>query len=218
VVTIEDPVEYQIEMINQVQVQEIAGLTFASTLRTVLRQDPDIVMVGEIRDGETANTAVQAALTGHLVLSTLHTNDAVGAVTRLVNMGVEPYLISSSLVGVVAQRLLRKLCHSCRAKVTLNPALRKTLKLPVKSEATLYRAVGCEECFHRGYRGRTGVFEVFKVDDTLREMISASASEEKMRKHLAAAGMSTLYAEGLHQAREGVTSLEEAMRIAVAGE
>ena len=215
-VTIEDPVEYQVEMINQVQVHEAAGLTFASTLRTVLRQDPDIVMVGEIRDGETANTAVQAALTGHLVLSTLHTNDAVGAVTRLVNMGVEPFLISSSLVGVVAQRLLRKLCHGCRKRVKMNPGLRKKLGLTAKARATVYRSVGCDECFHRGYRGRTGIFEVFKVDETFREMISASASEEAMRKYLVKSGMSTLYDEGILRAREGVTSVEEALRLAVA--
>ncbi len=204
--TIEDPVEYRLEGVNQVQIKPGIGLTFAAGLRAFMRQDPDIIMVGEIRDLETAEICLRAALTGHLVLSTLHTNDAASAVTRLIDIGLAPYLISSTISMVVAQRLLRRLCDRCKDAYEPVHEVRATLHIP---EELLYRPKGCEHCGNTGYRGRLGVFEVLTFDRELREAIAKGASAHVLKDAAAAQGMSTLWAEGLKKVRAGLTSLEE---------
>ncbi len=210
ILTIEDPVEYQIEGIGQTQVNTKVELTFARGLRAILRQDPDVVMVGEIRDVETARIAVQASLTGHLVLSTLHTNSATGAVTRLADMGVEPFLLSSSLVGLMAQRLVRALCSSCRRAVTASDVECAALGLP--SSSTIYHAAGCEECGKTGYRGRLAIYEIIPVDETLRAMIhrcdSEHALEEYARKHSPG-----IRSDGRDKVLQGLTTMEEVLRV-----
>lgn len=210
VITVEDPVEYQLELINQVQVNTDAGMTFAGALRSILRQDPDVIMVGEIRDRETAETAIQAALTGHLVLSTLHTNDAASAITRLVDMGVEPFKISAALVGVVAQRLVRNVCTHCQETHYPPSALLASLGHEPKREDRFVRGRGCSECFD-GYRGRSGVYELMPCDGNLRELISDSVSLSKLRQ--ARQGPSLL-TEGMRLAAAGVTTIDEVTRIA----
>lgn len=209
IMTVEDPVEYHIEGISQTQVNSKANMTFAKGLRAILRQDPDIVMIGEIRDVETAEIAVQASLTGHLVLSTLHTNTAVGAITRLRDMGVEPFLLSSSLVGVLAQRLVRGLCPHCKearaADTTECAALGVT-------EATIYQPVGCEHCQHIGYQGRMGLYEMVVVDDAVRQMIHGNASEPEIEQHVRTYSQS-LQQSGLEKVLSGETSLEEVLRV-----
>ena len=210
IITIEEPVEYMIQGVNQIQVRPKIGLTFATGLRHILRQDPDIIMVGEIRDPETASIAVHAALTGHLLFSTLHTNDSASAVTRLTDMGVENYLVSSTLVAVVAQRLVRRLCRNCREVDEVPKSLREKLSL---KDATLYRGSGCSECSGTGYRGRIGVFELLEIDDDLRQLILKNASSTRI-KHLAIEkGMRTLQEDALQKAISGITSLEEVMRV-----
>ena len=212
IVTVEDPVEYKLgENIVQVQVQEKAGLTFASALRSILRQDPDVVLVGEIRDHETAQIAVQASLTGHLVLSTLHTNDAANAVTRLVDMGIEPYKLASALRGVVAQRLMRRLCMACRTQMTssLGPKLRRH----VPEGVTLYQAVGCPECAMTGYRGRFSIVEVMAVTPEIERLIGAGATADKLADSARAAGMRALWESGLRHVLAGETSTEELLRV-----
>ncbi len=212
IMTVEDPIEYYIDGIGQTQVNSKVDMTFARGLRAILRQDPDVVMVGEARDLETAEIAVQASLTGHLVLSTLHTNTAIGAVTRLRDMGVEPFLLSSSLLGVVAQRLVRILCDNCKQPSSPNDAERAVLKLAPGESAVIHRAVGCEECSGTGYRGRTGIYEVVEVDDTLRGMIHEGASEHEM-EHYARTQTPGIREDGLRKVREGATTLEEVVRV-----
>jgi type IV pilus assembly protein PilB len=215
IVTIEDPIEYQIPGVNQTQVNEKVRLTFASALRAILRQDPDVILVGEIRDQETARIALQAAQTGHLVLSTLHTDDAPSTVTRLMDMGIEPYVIASALLGVVAQRLVRRLCPQCRRQYTPPPEVLRALSLTEDDAARVlfYRAVGCEACNHTGYRGRIGIYEVMTVTDKLRRLIAQRAGEESVREAAVAAGMTTLGEDGLAKVKSGVTTPEELLRV-----
>ena len=188
IMTVEDPIEYELPGVGQTQVNSKIDLTFAKALRAILRQDPDIIMIGEIRDFETAQIAIQASLTGHLVLATLHTNDAASAVTRLIDMGVEPFLLSSSLLGVLAQRLVRKYCGTCHGK-------------------------GCEACGHTGYAGRTGVFELLVTDDAIRAQIHAQASEAEIRTAALAAGMTLMREDGERLIAAGITSREEVLRV-----
>ncbi len=213
ILTIEDPIEYMLPGIGQTQVNPKVDMTFARGLRAILRQDPDVVMVGEIRDLETAEIAVQASLTGHLVLSTLHTNTAIGAVTRLKDMGVETFLLSSSLLAVMAQRLVRLLCRDCRAAYDPGPAEREILGIGTADEApVLYRAKGCDQCNYSGYRGRTGIYELIEIDDEMRNMIYRGASEPEMlayaRPHYAG-----IEADGRRRVLQGDTSLEEVLRV-----
>jgi type IV pilus assembly protein PilB len=215
IITIEDPIEYQIPGVNQTQVNEKARLTFASALRAILRQDPDVILLGEIRDHETAKIAMQAAQTGHLVLSTLHTDDAPSTTTRLMDMGLEPYVIGSALVGVVAQRLVRRLCPHCRRQFT-PPA--DTLRLLHISEADaasipFYKAVGCEQCTHTGYRGRIGIYEVMRVNERVRRMIAQKAGEDTIRETALGSGMLSLGEDGLAKVKAGVTTPEELLRV-----
>ncbi len=212
IMTVEDPIEYDLEGISQTQVNARIEMTFARALRTILRQDPDVVMIGEIRDLETAQIAVQASLTGHLVFATLHTNDAVSAVTRLVDMGVEPFLLASSLIGVGAQRLVRKLCLECRKPVTADAAQLRTLGL-TPTDGTLYSAQGCAACNRSGYRGRTGIYELLTVDDDLRRLVHDRASEQTLRAHVVSRGMRSLREDGMRWAAQGAISLEEVVRV-----
>ncbi len=212
ILTVEDPIEYHLEGIGQTQVNTKVDMTFARGLRAILRQDPDVVMVGEIRDQETADMAVQAALTGHLVLSTLHTNSAIGAVTRLVDMGVEPFLISSSLLGVLAQRLVRVLCNDCKRAYLADAAECELLGVSPAEAPTLYHAEGCEQCRGLGYRGRTGIYELVLFDDALRTMVHTRASEQDMLRHARVLGPS-IRDDGLRKVREGVTTIEEVLRV-----
>jgi type IV pilus assembly protein PilB len=215
IITIEDPVEYQIPGVNQTQINAKINLTFAHALRSILRQDPDVVLVGEIRDQETARIAMQAAQTGHLVLSTLHTDDAPSCVTRLTDIGIEPYVTASALIGVVAQRLLRRLCMECRYRYTPDQETRRGLGL-TEAEAetiTFYRADGCDRCNGTGYRGRVGIYEVMPVTDSLRRLIAQRGAESQLREAAMAAGMTTLGEDGLLRVRAGVTSPQELLRV-----
>ncbi|MFK8017938.1 MAG: ATPase, T2SS/T4P/T4SS family [Gammaproteobacteria bacterium] len=212
IVTIEDPVEYQLDIINQNQVRPAVGLGFARILKHVLRQDPDIVMVGEIREHETAQIAVQAALTGHLVLSTLHTNDSIGAVTRMSDMGVEPYLLSSALVGVVAQRLVRGICPSCKATSLAPPSLIERMGWESETPIKLSRGRGCSECYDSGYRGRVGIHEVLATDDSLQELILKNPSRDALARHLDQRGVRRLFDDGMDRVLEQRTTIEEVNR------
>jgi len=214
ILTVEDPIEYDLDGVGQTQVNLRAGLTFARGLRSILRQDPDVVLVGEIRDLETAQIAVQASLTGHLVLSTLHTNTAIGAVTRLVDMGVESFLIASSLAGVLAQRLVRRLCPECAAPHAPDDSERQLLRLEPGADANLLKPVGCHLCDHTGYRGRTGIYELIVIDDTLRTMIHDEAAEGAMLKH-ARRHSDSLARNGFQKVLAGETSLEEVLRVSM---
>ena len=220
IVTVEDPVEININGVNQTQVNPKAGLTFAESLRSILRQDPDIIMIGEIRDGETASIAVQASITGHLVLSTLHTNDTVSSITRLLDMGVESYLIADSLVGVVAQRLVRTLCPHCKRLHKLEPHEIEFLELtPQEAEtASVYEPVGCQRCGGRGYYERTAVFEIMEISHRVRNMIAARASTSQLRDVAVKEGMSTLHRSARRLVLEGQTTISEMMRISVENE
>jgi general secretion pathway protein E len=211
VLTVEDPIEYSLPGIGQTQVNNKADMTFARGLRAILRQDPDVVMVGEIRDIETAEIAVQASLTGHLVMSTLHTNTAVGAVTRLIDMGVEPFLLSSSLIGVLAQRLVRVLCHECRQP---RPPDSTELAFLQESTATMYQAQGCAACSQSGYAGRTGIYEMVSVDERLRELIHDAASEQAMAAY-ARSRAPSISDDGKAKILAGVTSVEEVLRVSL---
>ena len=213
VITIEDPVEYNADNINQIQVNTKVGLTFASALRSVLRQDPDIVMVGEIRDKETAQISIQAALTGHLLLSTLHTNNATAAVTRLADMGIENFLISSTLLGVLAQRLVRKLCPKCKTPETISDSFADEFGL--QKNMTLYKACGCEDCGHSGYVGRIAVGEILALDDELKELISITTNDHTIRELAVKKGMIPLSHKLKKLLSNGETSLEEAIRIGI---
>lgn len=212
IITIEDPVEYQLGMINQVQINHAIELTFATVLRSVLRQDPNIIMLGEIRDAETAKVAVEASLTGHLVLSTLHTNDSVGAITRLVNIGVEPFLVASSVIGVVAQRLARKICPACRQ--AYEPAEDVVRRLKLQPGTRYWKGNGCPQCFNSGHRGRLGLYEIFEIGPEARRLLETNASAGALRELRAKTGETTLFEEGLLSAGNGQTSLEEVMRVA----
>ncbi len=212
ILTVEDPIEYYLDGIGQTQVNTKVELTFARGLRAILRQDPDIVMVGEIRDLETAEIAVQASLTGHLVLSTLHTNTAIGSVTRLRDMGVEPFLLSSSLVGLVAQRLVRILCDDCKTPHDPSTAERKTLGITDQAEATVYLPHGCGKCNHSGYVGRTGIYEVALVDETMRNMIHDGSAEHDIEIH-ARSLFPGIAQDGMRLVLDGKTSLEEVLRV-----
>lgn len=209
IITVEDPVEYTIQGVNQVQVNEKAGLTFSETLRSILRQDPDKIMVGEIRDQETAQLAIRAALTGHLVLSTLHTNDAPSAVARLVDMGIQPFMVASSLVAVVAQRLVRRLCPACKKEQALPPQVLKGFGLP--EDAVAYLPVGCEECRGTGYKGRTAIFEILLVDEDVRRAIVEELPSHALRQLAVSKGMTTLRQAGIRKILAGITSVEEMM-------
>ncbi len=215
VLTLEDPIEYRLEGISQTQINTKKGMTFASGLRNVLRQDPDIIMVGEIRDAETASMAIQAALTGHLVFSTLHTNDAAGAVARLLDLEVEPYLVASSLLGVLAQRLLRRICDNCRTSYQPDASEfdRVDLEDMAESEFNFSKGCGCDECMDTGYRGRDGIFELLTVDENIRQLIVRHAKASNIKSAAIEAGMQTLRVDGLHKAARGVTTLEEVTRV-----
>ena len=214
IVTVEDPVEYQMETINQVQVDETRSVSFAGALRSILRQDPDIIMLGEIRDAETANIAVQAALTGHLVLSTLHTNDSASAVTRLRDMDVASYKVASALVGVIAQRLVRTVCPSCRTIFYPPAALLETIQYQGDGRRSFVRGEGCAECHDTGFQGRTGIYEIMPVESTLRALISGQADVEELRRCRRAQGGRTLLEEGIHLAEAEKTSLDEIVKVA----
>ena len=212
IVTVEDPIEYQLSGINQVAVKADIGLSFADALRSILRQDPDIVMIGEIRDNETADIAVKAALTGHQVLSTLHTNDAAGAISRLDDMGIEPFLIASSVLLTCAQRLVRRVCPNCREEFVPEPEL--LAKLDIQDDnATFYQGAGCDRCKRRGYVGRAAIIEVLPVSETIRRLIIKRASAAVIKNQAVSEGMKTLRMVGIDKAREGVTTLEEILRV-----
>jgi type II secretory ATPase GspE/PulE/Tfp pilus assembly ATPase PilB-like protein len=213
IVTVEDPVEYQLDLINQVQVQESIGLSFARTLRSILRQDPDIIMIGEIRDEETARVAVQAALTGHLVLATLHTNDAPGAVARLNDMNIEPYLLSSALNGVVAQRLTRTVCPSCATKYFPVEHVLRDAGLEDMTGRTFQKGLGCQQCHDTGFKGRLGIYEVMEITPELRRLVHHSSPTHELRARVRQQGMLTLREEGVVLALDGKTSLEEILRV-----
>jgi general secretion pathway protein E len=216
VITIEEPVEYQLEGINQINVNPKIGLSFAEGLRHILRQDPDVIMVGEIRDHETAEIAIHSALTGHLVLSTLHTNDAAGAVARLLEMGAEPFLVASSLEGVLAQRLVRRICLDCKESYEVPQRMVASLvELDSAAPETfrLYRGRGCERCKRTGYRGRIGIYELLLIDETVKDLILARASSGEIKEAAIRAGMWTLRQDGWNKALEGFTTLEEVERV-----
>ncbi len=216
IITVEDPVEYRLTGIRQIQVNPKVNLTFANGLRSILRQDPDVIMVGEIRDRETAEIATHAALTGHLVFSTLHTNDAAGAVSRLVDLGVEPFLISSSLSGILAQRLVRKICVDCREEYVPSADMIKDIGsqfLAGNEKVKFYRGKGCGHCSKSGYKGRLAIFELLVPDEKTRNLIVAKASMEELRKQAKAAGMTSLKEDGIRKALEGVTTIEEVLRV-----
>jgi general secretion pathway protein E len=212
IMTVEDPIEYDLEGVGQTQVNPGIDMTFARALRAILRQDPDVVMIGEIRDLETARIAVQASLTGHLVLATLHTNDAIGAVTRLIDMGIEPFLLSSSLLGVLAQRLVRRLCPACRT-VGEPTAAERALLPPDWGNRFMGHAVGCEACGHSGYRGRTGIYELLVVDDATRALVHGGESERALRTQAHEEGLAGLREDGLRWVAAGETTLEEVLRV-----
>ena len=213
IITIEDPVEYQLKGVNQIAVKPKIGLTFATGLRHIVRQDPDVVLVGEVRDLETAEIAIQAALTGHLVFSTLHTNDAPGAITRLQDMGVEPYLVASVLEGVLAQRLVRRICAACRAPHTASAADLDALGIGAAAGTPLFRGKGCDACRGTGYRGRSGIYELFPITESVRSLILRRAAGSEIRRAAIEQGMVTLRMDGWARAREGVTTVEEVLRV-----
>jgi len=219
VITVEDPVEYKLERINQINVRPKINLTFANALRSILRQDPDIIMIGEMRDSETAHIAVQSALTGHLVFSTLHTNDAVSSLTRMMDMGIAPFLISSSVIGVMAQRLVRQICPRCIEEYTpgedVLENLKVNFKVPEPGKLKLYRGKGCDYCKNTGYRGRTAIFEIVRIDDEIRSMIMKNSSSNEIKETAIKNGMRTLLDSGVEKALEGITTIDEVLRVAV---
>ncbi|RMF13742.1 MAG: type II secretion system protein GspE [Gammaproteobacteria bacterium] len=212
ILTVEDPIEYNLPGIGQTQVNTKVGMTFAKGLRAILRQDPDVVMIGEIRDLETAEIAVQASLTGHLVLSTLHTNTAVGAVTRMVDMGIEPFLISSSLIGVLAQRLVRVLCSECKELYTPDAEMCAFLGVDAANPPRIYKATGCEHCNQLGYRGRMGIYEIIEINDEMRQLIHKQAGELELEQ-VARKSSPSIHADGVKKILQGLTSVEEVLRV-----
>ena len=214
IITVEDPVEYQLPIINQVQVNLKKDLTFGHALRSILRQDPDIIMIGEIRDPETASIAAESALTGHLVFSTLHTNDAPSSITRLMDMGIEPFLLSPSLIGIIAQRLVRRICSQCKESYEPTKSELSAIGLYSAMEGlTFYRGEGCEACKGSGYKGRTGIHEVFAVDSSIRELITNKASLGMIREEAARKGFKDMRFDGLKKVIAGITSSEELLRV-----
>ena len=213
IITIEDPVEYQLFGVNQIHVKPAIGLTFANGLRSIVRQDPDVIMVGEIRDAETAEISIQAALTGHLVFSTLHTNDAAGAISRLLEMGVEDYLLASSLLGVLAQRLVRKVCERCRTPAELGVEAMREIAGPGGGDVQVFEGRGCEECSNTGYRGRSGIYELLNVSEAIRQLILKRASADIIKEAAVRQGMRTLREDGWQKVRTGVTSVAEVVRV-----
>jgi type II secretory ATPase GspE/PulE/Tfp pilus assembly ATPase PilB-like protein len=218
-ITVEDPVEYELAGINQVQINEKAGLTFPFILRAILRQDPDVIMIGEIRDFETAEIAVQASLTGHLVLSTLHTNDAPSAITRLLDIGIPPYMITSTVVGVVAQRLLRKICPDCKEPYTPDQEMFSLLNVSHQDvPSSFYRGTGCAQCNNTGFKGRTVIEEIMTMGHKVRDLVLSAAGADSVREAAMASGMTTLAHNGLEKIRSGVTTVEEVVRQAYQAE
>ncbi len=213
IITVEDPVEYQLKGVNQIAVKPKIGLSFATGLRHIVRQDPDVILVGEIRDLETVEIAIQASLTGHLVFSTLHTNDAPGAILRLQDMGAEPYLIASVLEAVLAQRLVRRVCMACRVPETPAPADLRALGVEAEASARLWRGKGCDECRGTGYRGRMGIYELFPITEDVRSLVLRRAPNHELRRHAIQAGMTTLRLDGWAKARQGLTTIEEILRV-----
>jgi general secretion pathway protein E len=215
IITIEDPIEYQLKGVGQMQVNPKIDLTFANGLRSILRQDPDVIMVGEIRDVETAEIAIHASLTGHLVFSTLHTNDSAGAITRLLDMGIEPFLVSSSVVAIIAQRLIRMVCPDCRAGYS--PPLEELEKLGLVSKnekgRTFYRGQGCAACMNTGYRGRTGIYEILVLDDEIRNLILSKTDANTIKNRAVEKGMITLKQDGAGKITRGMTTTEEVLRV-----
>jgi len=213
IITIEDPVEYNLRGINQIQVKPAIGLTFANGLRSIVRQDPDIIMIGEIRDPETAEIAIQSALTGHLVFSTIHTNDAAGGITRLLDMGMENYLLASSIMGILAQRLVRLNCQSCKRGEQTSPELLQEAGLPATEPFVAYEGTGCEACDQTGYRGRIGIFELLPIDEDIRVPILEKTSSTIIKQQAVSKGMVTLRGDGLEKVRAGLTSIAEVLRV-----
>ena len=216
IMSAEDPIEYEMPGVNQVQMRPEIGLTFANTLRTFLRQDPDVIMVGEIRDKETAEIAIRAALTGHLVFSTIHTNDSASTITRLLDMGIEPFLVASSVEGIVAQRLVRGLCKACRQPVEVDGEFLREHNFPIErleKEGPIYEAVGCDECRGNGYKGRTGIFEVLPVTDEIRPLVIAHASASEIKQQSLEQGMKTLREDGWDKVLAGTTTIDEILRV-----
>ena len=213
IITIEDPVEYNLRGINQIQVKPAIGLTFANGLRSIVRQDPDIIMIGEIRDPETAEIAIQSALTGHLVFSTIHTNDAAGGITRLLDMGMENYLLASSIMGILAQRLVRVNCQSCKRGEQTSPELLQEAGLPATEPFVAYEGTGCEACGQTGYRGRIGIFELLPIDEDIRVPILEKTSSNIIKQQAVSKGMVTLRGDGLEKVRAGLTSIAEVLRV-----
>lgn len=214
IITVEDPVEYQLNLTQQTQVNEKANLTFASALRSILRQDPDIIMIGEVRDQETLRIAIQAALTGHLVFSTLHTNDSVSAITRVVDMGIEPYLISGALVAIEAQRLVRKLCPYCKTKINLPKTLFEQIKNQLPNNYQFYKNVGCEKCAQTGYLGREMLSEILPVSEKIASMVAQGATKEALHAQAMEEGFIDMYKDGILRAASGVTTMDEILRVA----
>jgi type II secretory ATPase GspE/PulE/Tfp pilus assembly ATPase PilB-like protein len=216
IITVEDPVEYQMAGIGQVQVRDKIGMTFAAALRSILRQDPDIIMIGETRDQETAQIAIQASLTGHLVLSTLHTNSAPATITRLLDMGVEPYLIASSVVLVMAQRLVRKLCENCKKPYKPSIDVLRSIGLSEKDAQgiTFYQAVGCEECLNLGYKGRLAIYELMQMTNDIAKLTIDRADTSRLRKQAVADGMTLLIQDGLRKIKQGLTTIDEVLSVA----
>ncbi len=214
IMTAEDPVEYNLQGVNQVQIKEEIGLTFAAALRSFLRQDPDVILVGEIRDMETAEIAIKAALTGHLVLSTLHTNDAASTITRLLNMGIEPFLVASSLILIIAQRLVRKVCQECKEEIQIKPSVLRSIGLADEEiqSMTCYKGKGCANCNSTGYRGRVALYEVMPIGEELRDMILDGASSVELKRKAISLGMKTLRMSGLTKLKEGITTVDEILR------
>jgi general secretion pathway protein E len=213
IITVEDPIEYQLKGVNQIQVKPQIGLNFANTLRHIVRQDPDIIMIGEVRDLETAEIAIQSALTGHLVFSTLHTNDAPSAITRLLEMGVENFLLSSTIRGVLAQRLVRVICPSCKAEDPSQIDSEELRLLGIAPDTRLFMGKGCEACSYTGYYGRTGLFELMTVGEDIRKLILRSADANQLRESSISHGMRTLLQNGAHKVKTGVTTLSEVLRV-----
>jgi len=226
IITLEDPVEYKLEGISQTPIDNRTGLTFAAGLRAILRQDPDVIMVGEIRDQETAETALQAALTGHVVFSTLHTNDAAGAIPRLMNMGVKPFVIAPALNAIIAQRLVRKLCEDCKEETKLDPFMLENVikvlgeipksanvKIPAATDLKFFHGSGCEKCNHSGYRGRIGIYEVIAKSDELEKLMFSGASTSDLKKYAIEHGMVTMMQDGLLKVLQGITDVEEVFRV-----
>ncbi|NIA21108.1 MAG: type II/IV secretion system protein [Anaerolineaceae bacterium] len=211
--TVEDPVEYRLDFVNQIQVIERIGMTFAAALRSLLRQDPDVIMVGEIRDTETAKISVQAALTGHLVLSTLHTNDAPASITRLINIGIEPYLIAASLNAVLAQRLVRRICQHCQENYEPSPEVREFLDIQGLSDTQLIRGSGCSKCRETGYSGRVALYEMLVMDDTIRDLVTSNPSVTELRRLLRERGMVTLREDGFEKLKAGLTTIDEVLSV-----